>query len=120
MSVHHITSGEVVPVRLQGEQLKETPSTALIKTDNIEVMRLVLEAGKSIQEHVVAREMTFYCLEGKVELQAHQRTQVLNEGDLVYLEAMQPYALQAVEDTALLVTILLHEGSASPLDVPMQ
>lgn len=120
MSLHHLTSGEVVNVRLQGSQLKEMPSTALIKTDNIEVMRLVLEAGKSIQEHVVASEMTMYCLEGSVELQAHQKTQTLKTGDLIYLEAMQPYAIRAIDDAALLVTMLLHEGSASPLDVPAQ
>lgn len=118
MSLHHISSGEVVSVRLPDAQLKEMPSTALVKTDNIEVMRLVLEAGKSIQEHRVAGEMTLYCLEGSVELQAHQKTQTLKAGDLVYLEEMQPYALRAIEHSALLMTMLLHKGSASPLDAP--
>lgn len=116
MSLHHLSSGEVVALRLQGAQLREAPSTALVKTDNMEVMRLVLEAGKSIPEHRVAGEMTLYCLEGSVELQAHQKKQLLKAGDLVYLEAMQPYALYATEHTALLVTMLLNEGSASPLD----
>lgn len=116
MSLHHITSGEIISVRPLGGELQNTPSMALIKTDSLEVMRLVIKAGKSLPEHRVTGEVTIYCLEGKVELTAHQKTQVMQPGDLVYLEPMQPHALVAQEDASVLVTILLHQGSASPLD----
>lgn len=118
MSLHHLSSGEIISLRPLGDKLMDTPSTALLKTNNLEVMRLVLEAGKSIPEHKVAGEMTLHCLEGKVELKAHQKTQILQAGDIVYLEPMQPYALHATDNASLLMTVLLHDGSASPLDVP--
>jgi quercetin dioxygenase-like cupin family protein len=116
MSLHHFGSGEIIDLRPLGEKLKDAPSAALLKTDSVEVMRLVIKAGKPLPEHHVAGEVTIYCLEGKVELMAHQKKQLMQAGDLVYLEPMQPYALMAQEDASVLVTILLHQGSASPLD----
>ena len=115
MSLHHLNSGELIHLPL-GEKLKDEPSKALLKSESLEVMRLVLKAGKSFPEHRVSGEITIHCLEGKVDLTAHQRTQRMQAGDLVYLEPMQPHALVAQEDAAVLVTILLHRGSASPLD----
>jgi quercetin dioxygenase-like cupin family protein len=116
VSLHHLTSGEIISVRPLGGKLQDTPSIALLKTDSLEVMRLVIKAGKSLPEHHVTGEVTIYCLEGKVELAAHQKNQLMQPGDLVYLEPMQPYALVAQEDASVLVTILLHHGSASPQD----
>jgi quercetin dioxygenase-like cupin family protein len=116
MSLHHFSSGEIIDLRPLGEKLKDTPSAALLKTDRLEVMRLVIKAGKSLPEHHVTGEVTIYCLEGKVELAAHQKKQLMQPGDWVYLDPMQPYALVAQEDASVLVTILLHHGSASPQD----
>lgn len=118
MSLPHLHSGEVFNLGPLGEKLKNTPSTALFKTNNIEVMRLVIQQGKSIPEHAVSGELTLHCLEGKVELQAHQKNVILSAGDLAYLDPMQPYSLVAKADSSVLVTMLLHEGSASPLEVP--
>lgn len=116
MSVHHFRSGELIDLRPLGERLKDAQSVALLKTESLEVMRLVIKAGKSLPEHHVTGEVTIYCLEGKVELMAHQKKQMMQPGDFIYLEPMQPYALMAQEDASVLVTLLLHNGSASPLD----
>jgi len=118
MSLHHLSSGEIFHLRPLGEGLKDQPSTALFKTESLEVMRLVLRSGKELPEHAVSGEITIHCLEGKMELQAHGKTQVMQAGDLVYLESMQPHALVALEDASALVTILLYQGSASPQDAP--
>jgi hypothetical protein len=42
MSLHHAISGEVINIRPLDEKLREAVSTALLKTTNLEVMRLVL------------------------------------------------------------------------------
>lgn len=116
MSLHHISSGEIIHLTPLGESLKDQPSTALLKTETLEVMRLIIKAGKSLPDHRVSGEVTIHCLEGKVELHAHQKAQLMQAGDLVYLAPMQDHALVALEDASVLVTILLHQGSASPLD----
>lgn len=107
MALHHATSGEIVEVRPLGEKLSESPSVALLKAHQMEVMRLVIPAGKSKPEHFVCGELTMQCIEGAVELQAHGKTQILRAGELVYLEGRVPYSLHAIEHTSLLMTVVL-------------
>lgn len=113
MALHHPKSGEVVDLRPLGAKLAETPSTALVRTDDFEVMRMVLPAGKSVPQHHVPGDLTIHCLEGTVELQAHDKTQALRAGDLVYLRGEVPHALYAQEDSAILVTMLRKPTSST-------
>lgn len=106
MALHHPISGEVVDIRPLRDKLLDTPSTALVRTDDFEVMRMVLPAGKSVPEHHIEGELTIQCLEGTIELQAHEKTQQLHSGDLVYLQGGVPHALYALENCAILVTML--------------
>lgn len=113
MSLSHASSGEVIDVRPLGSKLHQAVSTALVKTARLEVIRLVLTAGKSIPEHRVAGEMTIQCIEGTVELHAHGRVLTLHAGDLVFLQGGEPYSFHAVESCSLLHTIQLSFPSLS-------
>jgi quercetin dioxygenase-like cupin family protein len=90
-----------------GERVTTTPTMALVKSSQLEIMRLVLTAGRSVPEHHVAGEITIQCLEGEVEIMAHGKTSVLTGGDLMFLAGGEPHALLAVKDSALLVTVVL-------------
>jgi quercetin dioxygenase-like cupin family protein len=107
MALTHANSGEVVDVRPLGEGLKRSITTTLIKTDRLEVIRLVLPAGKVITEHRAPGEITVQCLEGAIEFRAHGRSEVLRAGQLLYLTAGEPHAVEAVEDASVLLSILL-------------
>jgi len=52
--------------------------------------------------------ITIQCLEGAVKLEAHERTQILRAGNMVYLSDAEPHAVKALEDSSLLITILLR------------
>lgn len=106
MSLHHAVSGEVIDIRPLGDQLPQSESTALMRSAEFEVMRLVLPAGKSVPEHHVPGELTVQCLEGTVEMQAHERQIVLQPGQLVYLAGNVPYAFRALENASVLMTML--------------
>lgn len=106
MSLYHPASGEVIDIRPLGDKLPEADSIALARTDDFEVMRLVLPKGKSIPEHCVPGEITLQCIEGIVEVQAHDKTQQLRAGELLYLIGNTPYALYALENASLLMTML--------------
>lgn len=106
MSLHHATSGEKIDIRPLGDKLTQTASTALLRTANLEVMRVVLAKGRSVPEHHVPGEITIQCIEGTVEVQAHDKTQVLTASEMLYLEGNVPYALNALENTSVLMTIL--------------
>lgn len=112
MSLHHAASGEVIQIHPPGSMSPDAPSVALLKSARLEVMRLVLPKGKSVPEHHVAGEITLQCLEGTVEVQAHEKTQSLQVGQMLHLLGNVPYALYALENSSLLMTMLRDEDDA--------
>ncbi len=110
MAIPHAASGDLIDLRPLGDQFLQTTSSTLVRADHLEVMRLVLPKGRTAAEHRAAGAITIQCLEGVTELQAHGRTQTLRPGDLVYLADAVPHAVKALEDSSLLVTLLLHRA----------
>jgi quercetin dioxygenase-like cupin family protein len=108
MSLPHAASGEVIQLRPLDPKLPDTVSIALLKSSQLEVMRLVLAAGRSVPEHHVPGELTLHCLEGAVQVSAHDKAQTLRAGEMLFLAGDVPYALQAVEDASVLMTMVLQ------------
>ena len=106
MAIPHLKSGEQLELVL-GKGLSGAKTTTLLKTDTIEVIRLVLPAGKEIPEHKAPGEITVQCLEGKVLFTAHGEQRELVAGKFLYLATGEPHALKALENSSLLVTVLL-------------
>jgi quercetin dioxygenase-like cupin family protein len=83
----------------------------LFKTRSVEVVRVVMQAGKEIAEHKAPGEIILQCLEGKITLAALGRTEKLEAGQLLYLAAGQPHSVTCLEDASFLLTILLLSPS---------
>lgn len=115
MSLHHATPGELIDIRPLGDNLADSASLALVRTDDFEVMRLVLPRGKSISEHRIEGELTLQCLEGSVEVEALGQRRQLRAGQMIYLQGNTPYALAAPEDASVLMT-MLRKGADSKAD----
>ena len=111
MSIQHAQSGEIVSLPL-GTALASSKTTTLVKTADLEVIRLVLPAGKEIPSHKAPGEITVQCLEGRFAFTAHGKTKELSAGQMLYLAASEPHALKAVEYSTVLVTILLGSNKA--------
>ena len=107
MAIPHASPGQPIDIRPLGPAIAAARTVALFKTDQIEVMRLMLPVGKSVPSHKVAGEITIQCLEGKIDITAGGRSQVLCAGELVYLSGGVPHSLHAIEDASALVTIVL-------------
>lgn len=110
MSIPHAASGELIDISTLPEHSKGTGSMTLVRANHIEVFRLILPAGKVLQEHTAAGSITIQCFAGVAELDAHGRTQTLHPGTLVYLDDAQPHTVRALEETSLLITMLLHRA----------
>ena len=106
MAIHHANPAEVINIQPLGSKLGSTKTHTLFKTDAMEVIRLVMPAGKQIAEHKAPGEITVHCLEGRIEFTANGKTQEIKAGEMLYLEAAQPHALEAIDDSTVLVTIL--------------
>ena len=107
MALHHAAPGEIVDIRPLGDKLHQTVTSTLLKSDHLQVFRLILPEGKEFREHQVPGEITVQCLEGVVEFSTTGRTQKLRTGELLYLDGGDPHALKGVEDASVLVTIFL-------------
>ena len=106
MAIPHAKSGEVVTLPLNAA-LATAQTTTLVKTSQIEVLRLVIPAGKEIATHKAPGPITVQCLEGRISFTAHGANQQLDAGKLLYLETGEPHSLTGIENSSVLVTIVL-------------
>jgi quercetin dioxygenase-like cupin family protein len=107
MALQRITSGQLADVRPLGERLGSSTTAAILKAGQLEVIRIVLPAGKGLPEHAAPGEITVQCIEGCVDFSTHSATHRMRAGDLIHLTAGQPHALSAIESASLLLTICL-------------
>jgi quercetin dioxygenase-like cupin family protein len=117
MPIPHAKPGDIVDLRPLGRALATAKTTTLVKTADLELIRLVLSAGKELPTHKVPGEITVQCLEGRVAFTAEGKTQELTAGQLLYLTAGERHAVKGIEDSSLLVTILLPKDKPQPFDV---
>ena len=108
MAIPHANPGEVIDVRPLGPALATTKTSTLFKTESIEVIRLVMHAGKELAEHKAPGEITVHCLEGKIAFTALGQTQELTAGKMLFLAAGEPHSVRCDEAASFLVTLLLR------------
>lgn len=112
MAIPHALPGEPFNVRPLGGALKDARSTTLIRSQQLEVIRIVLHAGKQLAEHQAPGEITVQCVEGVVRFSVNGEPRTLNAGDMLLLEAGTRHALEALDDASLIVTIRLASDKA--------
>lgn len=109
MAIPHAKPGQIVDVRPLGAAIADTKTHTIVKTDSLEVIRIVMAAGKEIARHAVTGEITVQCLEGNMDFCVGDVKHDLTAGSWLYLERGTEHALYATEDSSLLVTILLRQ-----------
>ena len=109
MAIHHASPGEMIDIGPLGNTLAHAKTGTLFKSDGMEVLRLVLPAGKTIAEHKAPGEIAVQCIEGHVQFSAMNKTVELTSGTMLYLPVAEPHSLKAVEDSSLLVFISLRK-----------
>ncbi|OUL96368.1 cupin domain-containing protein [Paraburkholderia hospita] len=101
MATPRAIPGNLIDVRPLGPGLRSARSVTLVRTDHLEVVRLVLPAGKRIPEHREPGEVTVQCLEGALKLGTDAAVQTMHAGDLLFALPGQTHWLEALDDTAL-------------------
>lgn len=113
MALHHAVPGEIIDIRPLGEKLHQSVTSTLLKSEHLQVFRLILPKGKEFREHKVPGEITVQCLEGLIEFSTAEQTQQLRPGDMLYLDGGDPHAVSALEDASVLVTVFLPHKKQS-------
>ena len=105
MALAHTSSGQIV--KLDTLEAQATDTCALLKADDLELMWLVLPAGKAVQSHAVSTSMTLQCLRGRVEVRLDTSVKLLEAGEVMYLAGGLPHGLRALDESRLLMTLVL-------------
>ena len=115
MAIPHANPGEIVDVRPLRAALATTGTTTLVKTKVIDVIRMVVPAGKEIPTHKAKGEIVVQCLEGKIAFTACGKTHDLEAGQLLYLPVGEPHSLRGIEAGSLLLTIVMPNSEMTPI-----
>jgi quercetin dioxygenase-like cupin family protein len=109
MAIPHAKSGEVIDLLPAGDAPAPAPTSTVVKTGRLEVIRLAVPAGKERPRYQVAGEITVQCLEGRVALTAGAGARELRAGRMLCLAGSEPHSLRGIEDAAVLLTVLLRQ-----------
>ncbi len=104
MAIEHAVPGKVIDLTTFGE----TKSTALVKEEKFEAIRLHLDPGKKIPPHRVDGPITVHCLSGRCTFFVEDGPRALVAGSWLYLEGGTMHSLEAEEESTVLVTILFE------------
>ena len=93
--------------RLHGETTWNTGQNArtLIKHDDLRVVLMALKAGAKIPAHKANGRISVQLLSGHIRLNASERAFDLLPGSLLALDHRAAHDLEALEESALLLTI---------------
>lgn len=109
MALEHSLPGQAADVTPFGGRLASQRTTALFKSNDLEVIRLVLRAGETFPTHSVNGEITLQCIEGQLEVQSEGRSQALAPGQLLYLLGKTPHSVTALHDASALLTLVVRK-----------
>ena len=107
MAIKHALPGQGIDVQPLGSALSTERTAALFKANDLEVMRLVLAAGRSLPPHKVPGEITIQCIEGALDVEAEGQSHLLRAGQLLYLAGNVLHGVTALENASALVTVAL-------------
>jgi len=106
MALSHAKAGEVVDVTPLGADLESTKTTTLVKTNELEIIRLVMKSGKKLPQHTAPGILIIQCLEGRVRFDCLGESHELTAGQLLHLPQSESHAVECLEPASLLLTIL--------------
>jgi quercetin dioxygenase-like cupin family protein len=77
----------------------------LVKYDDVRVVLIALQAKVRVPEHKTEGRLSVHVLSGHIHLRAAGRTLSLRPGGLLALDHGVPHEVEALEDSAFLLTI---------------
>lgn len=111
MALKHAKSGEVVDLSPLGDKLRGIKTSAIIKSEDFEAIRLIVRAESTIPTHEVAGNVMLHCLEGHVRLGLSNGEIDLKVGEWVFLDRSENHSISGVTDSCVLMTILFPQRS---------
>lgn len=102
-----------VDVRTEIARLKSEPAwttgdrhgVSLVKGDGVNVALILLKKGARLQEHHTRAPITVHLIEGRINLIAVDKPNLLTAGMLIALDRAIAHSVEALEESALILTV---------------
>lgn len=85
----------------------------LVKSPHLRVVLEVLREGIALHEHREPGPVTLFLLEGEIRFEAAGEVVYLKAGEILALPTNRPHTVEAVQDSAFLLTIAPGDGRES-------
>ena len=109
MAVRHAPPGEVFGLGPHGKAAAQAATTSPVTATGSRMIRVFqLPAGQGKPARRVNGEVTVQCLQGRVAVTVLGATRELVAGQSLHLPGGEEHAMSGVEDSTLLVTVLLR------------
>lgn len=83
---------------------KKLTSTMLLKTEDLRILLIGMEAGARMEEHHNDGRISIQLLEGAVRMWINQQRHDFASGQILALDRSIPHDVEAIEDSVLLLT----------------
>ena len=91
--------------------LAKSQTEIMMKTAQLELIRLIIRAGQEVAPHQSSEEVTVHCLDGQVEFDTESSHFVLSPAELVHLKPNEIHSMKGIVDSSLLITRLLPKDT---------
>ena len=103
------------------EQLRREPgwqsghkARTLVKYDGLRVVLIALQARSRIPEHHTEGQISIHTISGRIRVHAQERSFDLSSGGLLALDRGLAHDVEALEESAFLLTIAWPRGKDTP------
>lgn len=114
--VHHLDLNKESE-QIRKEELWDTvghTARTLVKQPDLRIVLTMMKAGTHIKEHQTAGRLSIHTLSGRIQIQLSDRKVDLPAGHLLVIEPAARHDVEAVEESAFLLTISWPQPGASP------
>lgn len=88
-------------------QKNDRASMSVVKNDDLSVTLLMLKPGAHLKEHTARKAVSVQVLHGRVRFSSGSTAHELGAGMLAMVQGTVPHAVEAIEESTLLVTAAL-------------
>ena len=107
MAIPHAGPGIPMDLQPEGEALSAAQTTALVKLEQFEAIRLVIPAGHEVcRQHHVDGPITVQCLKGEIAFTVDDAAHAVRAGQWLFLPGGVSHSIKGVEDAIVLLTVM--------------
>jgi quercetin dioxygenase-like cupin family protein len=85
-------------------------ATTLLEGHGLRVVLIAMHSGTLIKQHQTINPISLQVIEGRIKFNTHTNSVTLTKGQLLTLHPEIPHDLEALEESAFLLTLATHQS----------